>query len=344
MKVFQVLADEGGSGFYRIKEPSRVAKLAGVDIDYNVEIPVEAIRYPNGTYEVQELKIEADVIVFQRPLPQLHHAIALAAKRQGMALVADIDDDFHNVHKQNVAAIGINTRTNPLENKRWLLKALDLCDVITVSTPALLKYARGRTQGVVVRNRMPERVLSLPRRPLCGHIGWTGTVGTHPEDLQSARGVMDKIMSPIAIVGDTGGVSEALNIPADKVTLAFSWQKKVEIYWRALNIAMDVGLVPLETSTFNNAKSWLKGIEYVSLGKPFIASPLPEYLKLAQESQAGIIANTPKEWANAAEELLTDGEQYRTAGAEWAKENTLEKHADSWIQAWELAMKVKTNE
>lgn len=340
MKVFIGLGDEGGSGYYRCIEPARVARLHGIEVEVSADFNVDAERLPDGSYRVDELRIDADVIVLQRPLPQVHYAVAVAAKRQGMAVIADIDDDFHNVHKRNVAAQTLQPRLSPLENRRWLEKTLKLCDVITVSTPALLRYAQGRTQGVVVRNCLPEKILTLPRRPLCGQIGWTGTVSTHPEDLQAARGVLDYLPTPIAIVGDPVGVQEALQIRREQVHFAASWQKKVPVYWRMLNMSMDVGICPLETSDFNRAKSYLKPLEYMALGKPFIASPLPEYRRLVQESGAGVLAEGPKQWATAAKMLLTNGDEYRVAGAEWAKEHTLEKQIHHWIGAWELAMEV----
>lgn len=340
MKVLSIPSDTGGSGYYRIEQPARAAVEAGVDVHFceGAEINIEGERLTSGMLRVYQIMHDADVIVIQRPLPQLHHAVAVAAKRQGMKIVVDIDDDFHNVHKANVAVDATNHKTSPLENLRWLMKTLALADVITVSTPALLKYARGNAKGVVVRNRLPEKILTLPRRPPCGLIGWTGSVATHPEDLQQARGVLDLIPGPISIVGHAQGVAEALDVSGDRVLHGNKWQAKVPIYWRALNIAMDVGIVPLEYSTFNKSKSALKGIEYISLGKPFIASPLPEYERLVEESGAGVIARTREEWATAARDLLEDGDKYRKLGAEWAQENTLEAHVGEWITAWEMAL------
>lgn len=340
MKVLIIPSDTGGSGFYRMQEPARVAQLHGLDINFraNAVVDIEGERFSNGQIVVHEIRHDADVIVLQRPLPQLHNALAIAAKRQGMSIVVDIDDDFHNVHRNNIAADAINHKISPLENLRWLKKTLALADVVTASTPALLKYAEGETKGVVVRNRLPEKILTLPRRPSCGLIGWTGSVSTHPEDLQQARGVLDFIGSPISIVGHAQGVAGALQVSADRVLHANKWQAQVPIYWRALNISMDVGIVPLETSLFNQAKSALKGLEYAALGKPFIASPLPEYRRLVEESGAGILAEGREQWARAAKSLLEDGDQYRRAGEAWAKENTLEKHIGDWISAWELAL------
>ena len=74
---------------------------------------------------------------------------------------------------------------------------------------------------------------------------------------------------------------------------------------------LSVGLVPLIDSPFNRAKSWLKGIEYAALGVPFVASPLPEYRKLA-DLGAGVLADSPQEWYEAIDMLLTDADHRDT--------------------------------
>lgn len=342
MKVFSLLSDKGGSGFYRVSEPARAAQAEGVDVSCDFNLAVEARRHPDGTHEVYEITQEMDVLQLQRPLPQIHHAIVVAARRQGIPVVIDLDDDFHNVHRQNVAIAATNRRVSPLENTRWLMKTLALATVITVSTPALLKYEVPGTKAVVVRNRMPERVLDLPESPRLGLLGWTGNVATHPQDLQTARGVLDQVDTQIGIVGYPMGVAEALQVPDERVRFMASWVEPVPNYWRALNGSMDVGIVPLESSVFNQSKSWLKGIEYAALGKPFIASPLPEYKRLVAESGAGVIAVSAKQWATRARELLEDGDGYRKAGLEWSRENVLERHVGDWITAWELALELST--
>jgi glycosyltransferase involved in cell wall biosynthesis len=92
-------------------------------------------------------------------------------------------------------------------------------------------------------------------------------------------------------------------------------------------------LVPLLDSPFNRAKSWLKGIEYASLGVPFIASPLPEYRKLA-ELGAGVLADTPQQWYEAIAMLFEDPDPWASAGRTAVEGLTYEAHAGRWWSAW----------
>jgi glycosyltransferase involved in cell wall biosynthesis len=64
-----------------------------------------------------------------------------------------------------------------------------------------------------------------------------------------------------------------------------------------------VGLVPLTRNPFNEAKSYLKGLEYAASGIPFIATPTEEYRILARAG-VGRLAETPDEWQDHARELL----------------------------------------
>jgi glycosyltransferase involved in cell wall biosynthesis len=64
-----------------------------------------------------------------------------------------------------------------------------------------------------------------------------------------------------------------------------------------------VGLVPLTRNDFNEAKSYLKGLEYAASGIPFVATPTEEYRLLA-DAGVGRLAETPDEWRDHMTELL----------------------------------------
>lgn len=339
MKVLLIKADQAGSGALRVVEPGRVASAHGVDITITSEFDVEGVRLPDGRIRIDELKHDADVLVLQRPLPQSHHAVAVAAKRQGIALVADLDDDFHQVNPNNVASSAVDPALSPMHNKRWLLETVKLCDVVTVSTPALLKYAIGQTKGIVVRNRLPERALRTNRGESTGRVGWTGTVQTHPADLSRARGVMDQVVTPFTVIGDREGIARALGVEEAQVELASGWVDSLDDYWALIAEHLDVGIAPLEVSKFNKAKSSLKCLDYMYAGKPFVASPLPEYQLIAKLSGAGEIAHSGSQWASKTRKMLDSPEPYWEAGQIWAKNNTLESAIERWISAWEYAHK-----
>jgi hypothetical protein len=329
--------DDGACSFYRIKEPVRVARAAGVDAEWFKEVAVVATHYPSGATEVHELRHDCDVIVLQRPLMQATYAIAAQAKRQGIKVVVELDDDLHAVHRRNTVEPFLDPKKQPWHNRDWAARTIAIADLLTVSTPALTRY--GPEKAVVVRNRLPEAALALrPTVSPARHtVGWTGTVAVHPEDLQATEGGLSKVQAPISIVGDDRGVADALKIPPARVRLGAGWDPDIPSYWKLVAENIGVGIAPLEMSAFNESKSALKPTEMCALGIPFVASPTSEYKRMVAESGAGLIAQSRGQWARMVNRLLNDDGEYermRQRGLEWSRENTLERHAQDWANAW----------
>lgn len=342
-----LLADQGGSGFYRMQEPARIMRERYPDLDIKIgaDIDVEAIRYPDGRVEVQQVLVEVDLLVVQRPLSQPISEAISAARRQGIKIVIDLDDDFHNVHPDNIAAKDVDPHQNQWHNRLWLNRAVRLADVITVSTPALLKYACAegvQRPGVVLRNRVPQRATLIEPNPaVAGVVGWTGTIETHPHDLVRARGCLNQVDAPFAVVGDDTGIAHAIGTTLDRITLAASWTATVPDYWQAMADSFGVGIAPLEPSKFNNAKSALKLAEYQALSIPWVASPTSEYRLMAANSRGGELAASQERWGASVKRVLDNHDKYAQAGHQWAVENTLEGAIHEWAAAWQLAIDAK---
>jgi hypothetical protein len=94
--------------------------------------------------------------------------------------------------------------------------------------------------------------------------------------------------------------AEALNIDPDKIT---GYTGARPEYYGNLFMPMDIGIVPLQPSPFNEAKSNLKGLEYALSGVPFVASNTQEYRDLA-DAGAGRVAKNNKEWLKNLKQLL----------------------------------------
>jgi hypothetical protein len=332
--------DDGACSFFRIREPVRVARSIGVDAEWFGEVAVVATHHPSGATEVHELRHDCDVLVLQRPLMQATYAIAVQAQRQGIKVVVELDDDLHAVHRRNTVEPFIDPKKQPWHNRDWALKTINIADLLTVSTPALTRY--GPEKAVVVRNRLPEACLALRPAvsPARRTVGWTGTLGVHPADLQATEGGLAKVQAPISIVGDDRGVADALKVPPSRVSLGAAWDPDIPAYWKLIAENMGVGIAPLEMSAFNESKSALKPTEMAALGIPFVASPTSEYKRMVAESGAGLIAQSRGQWARMVNRLLNDDGEYermRQRGAEWAQGNTLERHVGSFVHAWERA-------
>jgi hypothetical protein len=70
-----------------------------------------------------------------------------------------------------------------------------------------------------------------------------------------------------------------------------------------------------------------------------VCSPLLEYVDLAERAPGAVfIARGQADWVRHLRRLTSDDDAYtaaRQAGLEWARANTLERHAHEWPDAWQ---------
>lgn len=349
-KAVALRADDSGCAFYRIKEPVRAVleQYPHISIEVDTSIGVDASKnVRTDRIIVNEIHTDADLIIVQRPLAQHFASMIEQAKKQGIAVVVELDDDFENVHAKNAVWSNVQPDKQPLSNYEWLRRSCEMADHVTVSTPSLARYApHGRV--TVLPNYISRRNIGVvPVRSRHGktpRIGWSGTTQTHPTDLQVTKPGINQVLrdtgSEFVVVGDGKGVRDALAIAKSIKMTATGWVA-TDDYITTLCGSMEVGIVPLDNTPFNEAKSNLKGLEYAACGIPFVASPLPEYRELAANG-IGELASTPSEWRRivgryvANEELrIATGEAYQSIVRE---KYLLENHVEGWVKAWRTAI------
>lgn len=349
MKVLALTADIGsGVDFYRMSEPARVAADLGVDIKVDDGIDADVTIDPEtGFTTVHEVFTDADLIIIQRPVRQAWTSILAAAKRQGIATIVEIDDDYDSIHKLNLAYKDHDP--TEMDNPHWVREACKVADRITGSTPALEKYGYdGRFS--VLRNCVPESALSITPNTQYNApvIGWSGTVQTHPTDLQATKGAVGQVIAknklPLGIVGDGEDVLTFLELPWQTPVNTTGWVPR-EDYLQAMADTMTIGIVPLEISPFNQAKSALKGIEMAALGIPFVASNTREYERL-EAYGIGKTAKGPGDWRRHLQRLIDRpaerdklSKQYRETL--YNEGMTYEASAHQWVAVWEQAVEYR---
>lgn len=292
----------------------------------------------------------ADVVVFQRVLSRDRYNMMLAVQRAGAAVVVEVDDDFHAVHRRNMAWMATNPLQNPDRNRDWLMKACKAADLVTVTTPALAQRYGAHGRVAVLPNYVPEKYLTREAGPytdtnlerLTGTVlGWTGSVATHPDDLEATGGALQRALDDTGakfhVVGT--GVKVRAGLGLRREPSATGWLP-IEAYPEAIR-QIDVGVVPLAAHPFNEAKSWLKGLEFASLGVPFVAAPTGPYRDLFYRHGLGFLAHDPDEWHTLTRRLLADPvfmEEESIRHREHAAELTAERNAWRWMDAWAQAL------
>lgn len=329
MRVAVSPIDRAGVGSYRAIWPAETARAAGVDV---VVVEPDALTSPADLFDF-------DVVVVQIPLHVAKVAAIEVLQRRGVAVVVEVDDDYATIHPGNRAYWRTRPDVSPESNHELLAVACQRADLVTVTTPRLRDVYGVHGRCHVVPNCVPDRYLDITGDRTPVRVGWAGLVANHPTDL---RVVGDGIRRALAasgahlhVVGIADAVAEQLDVDAVTATGV------VPIADYPIHVAgLDVGLVPLAPSVFNQSKSWLKGLEYAALGVPFVASPTVEYSRLHRLG-AGLLAADPSSWADQVTTLAASAEaraELAGAGRAVAAGWTFTAQVHRWVEAWAAAM------
>jgi hypothetical protein len=362
VKVYAYPGDDWGCGAYRVKWPA-MAVSRSPDADVTIIEPsarhVSMTLGRNGQVAAEHFPDDADVIVFQRPtLLQVQQVIPMLQAR-GVAVVVDMDDDLTCIDPRNPASralgktvqVPVRDRVTgrvvamPMPNPHAFNNATEACrlaTMVTVTTPALAQRygAHGRVR--VLPNCVPAWYLDIPRVDT-GLIGWGGSVHSHPDDLQQLGPALARLVqrgTRFETVGDPDGVARALGLP-----IAPSGPGPVALHEWPLAIArFGIGIAPLAPTRFNDAKSWLKPLEYNAVGVPAVVSPSADYQRWADTSPGTLVAPKPRAWEATLRGLVDDPAwraELSAAGREAARQYTMEANAWRWAEAWQSAVDIQ---
>ena len=273
MKVAVHPCDRGGCGHYRLLFPVDVLQAEGHDI---VVADGFDAYHDTVTGRIIRPVIDADVVVLQRPLVKAVVEAIPRIQSLGIAVVVEVDDDFHALPKGHGARKGTSVENDPTYNRMWLRRACEQADLVTVTTPALAERYGAHGRVAVLPNLVPASYLTVPSTPpreSAPTVGWTGSVVTHIGDLEVMGGVVPGVLEETGarfVSWGVGLTEEALGVKGR----VRPWADLRGAYPRQV-ADLDVGLVPLAPSAFTNAKSALKMSEYAALGVPSVISRRP---------------------------------------------------------------------
>jgi glycosyltransferase involved in cell wall biosynthesis len=260
------------------------------------------------------------------------------AKELGQKIIVDIDDWFDGLEPTNRAFETTDPKKNPEVNRGHYAKIIEQADALIVSTPFLLDYYKQFHKNVfMVRNgidldRWVKRKVRDTWNPT---IGWVGATPWRSNDLEVLGPKFGKYIQKNKLKfhhsGHTDNAPLAHELAGVHVMhCSVSHMLPISDYPKLFK-HIDIGLVPLSPVKFNDAKSYIKGLEYAAAGVPFIASPSPEYLELAKAG-IGRIAHNWEDWEYHFNELRDS--QKRIDDAEINLENlknfTVKARASEW--------------
>jgi len=312
-----------GCGYFRICLPFDQLKAHGWDAGY------AAGRMPPQSQP-------AKIIVGERLMfPEvLGEGRRLRARHR---LAYEIDDDIWNIDPVNLQAYRVFSQHS-------IQDAVATCagfsDLVTVTTEPLAEVIRRRTGNpnvAVIPNYVEERLLKMdrPRRDQVT-LGWAGG-SSHGKDLAMIAHEVRYILSKdtrlrLHIIGcDFRPTFGVLNFA--RYT---PWEPEPRDFYQ--HIDFDIGLAPIESSTFNLCKSNLKCLEYAALGIPVVASDFLPYQGFVRHGETGFLVRTRKQWREAIRNLVADAdlrESMGQAARELAAQHTIEGNWHKWAAAFE---------
>jgi len=349
MRVEVHSADLGGCGHYRMIWPAQAVadqQLCDVSLYHNENvstIPAVLQDREDGPHVVGLGDYDwPEVLVLQRPLQRLIVEAIPFIQAKGVSVVVEIDDDFSTIDPHNVGWAAAHPALSPMRNFRCLADACRAADMVTVTTPALAKRYGSHGRVRILPNLVPRAYLDIKVPEFRNVIGWSGSVETHPGDLEVTRGAVARVLkktgATFGVVGTGAGVQARLALASAPV--AAGWVD-LGAYPSAMS-EIDVMSVPLKMSAFNEAKSWLKGLEAASVGAAVVASPTKPYQMLAAMGLCRL-ASSPRDWERELRAALDDvSERSRVAERSRdiivSKRLTVEDRASEWVEAWTAAM------
>lgn len=183
-------------------------------------------------------------------------------------------------------------------------KVMELSDVVTAGSEALVEYAESRNRHVEYLPTTIETSLYEPTgedpsgSPV---VLWTGT-SSNLVQLESKAEALTRVAQMqnfrLRVICD-----QPPRLPAS-----------LEVEYRPWSLTREsedfrgaaVGLMPLEDNPWNRAKCGLKLLIYGALGLPSIASPVGANENIILDGETGFLARNQDEWAAALLTLLRD--------------------------------------
>lgn len=309
-----------------------------------------------------------DVVVFGRTYPSQYDPVKIMRefKKRGKRVVYDMDDDFWQVAKDNPSVLVSNALKDQYEDQ------IREADAIITPSPVLMKKFKKyfKKPIFICPNGIDENMyLERPHEHKDLVIGYMGA-SSHWKDLQLIGEVINELSKKydflFTIYGLIGEPMEAAMYYYNKILNTNIRPEKNEYFRSALNFYQqlkdcriwhvpfmppelhpsilsrcdfDIGLAPLEDTTFNHGKSNVKFYEYAAVGTVVLASDVEPY----SEEVTYRAKNTKKDWYKKIEKLIVDEKFRKELGAkqkQWVMEN---RSLDKLGLLWELALQKPSN-
>jgi glycosyltransferase involved in cell wall biosynthesis len=256
----------------------------------------------------------ADVVLVQREAMMFGPPVVeyLSTHLRGRPLVLDLDDATYVAY------------TSPTYGRlasalKWFSKTDDLirwARVVTCGSRAVAEYVTAKGGRAVFVPTVVDTDLFRPATrgkdddATTPVVGWVGTHSTFPY-LESIFPALEELArAHVFRLKIVGAGRDAVKVAGVEVeNLPWELGREVEDFR-----SFDVGLYPLLPSDWAAGKSGFKSVQYMSVGVPFVATPLGATAEIGEAGETHFLATTHDEWRDALARLVADAGLRRRMG------------------------------
>ena len=308
--------------------------------------------------------LDADIVVFHRPIAKELLELARILKKQGKMIVMDNDDTLKDDNGFKFNAYMDEARVE--KGMKTMNLALDTfaveADLITCTTDFLkTEYEKINPNVVVLPNCVDPFYYPEPLENDTDviRIGMTGSVGV-TNDIEALKPIIahyenDKRVRLVLLSVPPKGQNDIYKELYSEQYAYWSsvnieWHPfaKVDEYYDKLNeLKLDMVITPRADTYFNRCKSNLKFLENSMLAIPSICQSFPTGDSPYQQNKADadylLLAGNADEFIEQIEKLIADKDLRKKMGKnakEYVEANySIEKHAHLWEEAYNLITK-----
>lgn len=293
---------------------------------------------------IQNLVGNASLIIFQRNIINSQSYDSMEYwQGMGKPVVVDLDDAYHilpwsnpahkfwleNENSQAIYALeeGIRRSDGLLAPNRLLLS-----DWAHVARGYFLQnYAEGKWWTGLKSRDVVKKERGLPKRSIV--IGWGGSISHYDSFwgsgiMEAAKDISERYSNVIwMICGNDTRVYDQLPVPASRKIFQEGVPPE---QWPQIVKTFDIGIAPL-FGPYDQRRSWIKGMENLLAGNPWIATEGEPYKDLS--GLGYIIPNGADSWATTIEKVIKNlrEEQKVAAGRvemaqQWIADNQMDTY------------------
>ena len=227
----------------------------------------------------------------------------------GVPIVFDFDDAIWIKDVSNS-----NKMLSFLKNEKKIEKILPLCSHVTCGNEYLKEYASKFNSNVTIIPSTVDTELYVPMH-LNGtssqvKIGWVGshtTIKHFQKIINVYKRLKDKYNENISfrVIGDDNYRNDELGIVGEK----WDNNKEVELF-----NSFDIGVMPLPKDQWTEGKCGMKGLLYMSTGKPAVVSAVGANNTIIDHAENGFLCSGEDQWFDTLSLLIENPKLRRKIG------------------------------